>query len=194
MTDFRFNPFTFKFRPVNKTGEIKTAQFFPAFNRVGFFLSETPIRVQGVPIAIVCGGDTLAEVSSTATPEENNFRVSYGNLTTGANVGFVEIHASRVGQVATIIYRAIGVNLNASHRADARNTYNRAVHFKKNLTVRGVTIGIVSGVNTISAGGVKITNAADAVDAADAVPLGQLNTLSDFYVNDLRDRVAALYS
>lgn len=155
MIDFRFDPFLFAFRPKAITGEVKTVQHFSAFNRVGFFLAETPQRLTTAPMSIICAGDTLSEVSHVATPAANNFRVSYGNVNNFASVGFVEIHASRVGQVAVINYRGLGVNLNSSLRTDARKNLERSLSTPKNATAQSL---VVAGTSALS-GNVSMASA-----------------------------------
>lgn len=132
-------------------------------------------------------------MTSTAEPGVDNFRVSYGNLSTGANVGFVEVHASRVGQVATINYRGVGVNLNASFRSDAKANLQRSVIVNGAVVCGSVTVGNDSIPASLELNA-RLQNVGDAVADNDAVPLSQLTTLSNFYVNELRDRVAALYA
>jgi len=171
MADFRFNPFRFQYRPVNITGEVKTVAFFPAFGRYGFFLNETPVRLQTQPVSIICAGDTLAEVGRTATPDANNFRVDYGNVNNAASTGFVEIHSSRVGQVATINYRAVGVNLNASFRSDAKANLQRSV-IAPNAAAQGLNLpGRFTAQNDISANGLRFRKIADALASGDMLNL-----------------------
>lgn len=185
MIDIRINPFTFEYRPTNKTGEVKTVQYFDAFKKVGYFLSEMPIRLNTQPVSIVCGGDTLAEVGRTVTPGENNFRVDYGNVNNAASTGFVEIHASRIGQVAVNSYRAIGGNLNSSHRSDAVKNIQRSVSVAGGLTSEGLSISggmlargnvalATGGGSTISAGGKRILAVASAVADTDAMTFGDV--------------------
>lgn len=147
MIDLRFDPFLFEFRPKNLTGETKTVQHFPAFNRVGFFLSETPQRLTTSPMSVVCGGDALSGVSRATSPAVNNFRTDYGNVNTFAQAGFVEVHVSRVGQVAVVNYRGLGVNLNSSLRADARKNLQRSMTVAKNANVQSLT---ALGASTLS--------------------------------------------
>src|SRR5690348_5490670 len=117
MIDIRFDPFLSVFRPSNIVGEQRLVEYFPANRRVGFYLKEAPQRLNSQPTSVICGGDTLAEVGRTATPGEDNFRVDYGTVNNFAATGFVEIHATRIGQVAFVNYRCLGVNLNSSFRA-----------------------------------------------------------------------------
>jgi hypothetical protein len=147
MIDLRFDPFRFEFRPKTITGETKTVQHFPAFNRVGFFLNETPQRVTSYPIVIVCAGDTLSEVSRVTSPAIDNFRVDYGNVNNFAQAGFVEVNSDRIGQVALVNYRGLGVNLNASLLDLPTPNIERSL-----ITAQGATVGVgvtVEGVTTI---------------------------------------------
>ena len=157
MIDFRFDPFLFVFKPKNITGEVRTVQYFPAFNRVGFFLGETPQRLTTAPVSVICAGDTLGEVSRLAAPGVDNFRVDYGNVNNFAQAGFVEIHTSRAGQVAVINYRGLGVNLNASLRTDARKNLQRSIRVAKNATSLSLTVPDSFTVNGgVSAGAQRI--------------------------------------
>jgi len=199
MIDFRFDPFRFQYRAANKTGEVKTVAFFPAFGRHGFFLNETPVRLQTQPVSIICGGDTLSEVGRSAVPDVDNFRVDYGNVNNAASTGFVEIHSSRVGQVATINYRAIGVNLNASFRGDAKANLQRSAIVNGAATVAGTldatalnSVGNVAlatgGGATISASGKRLQNAT-ATNAADAATLAAVAAVSPVRGALLRERL-----
>ncbi|TXH54006.1 MAG: exo-alpha-sialidase [Desulfurellales bacterium] len=192
MVDFRFDPFAFQFRPKNIVGEQKTVQHFPAFNRVGFFLSETPQRLTASPVRVTCGGDVLGEVNATATPGADNFRVSYGNITGGANVGFVEVHASRVGQVAFVNYRGLGANLSFSHRADAVKNLERSVVVSGNVQAEGLNVGPSGNFDfsatpaAVSAKNDRVRALAVPVAANDLIPRDYLadtlfNALSDAY-------------
>lgn len=177
-SDFRFDPFTFKYLPKNITGEVKTVEFFPAFRRCGFFLSETPQRLTSAPMRVICGGDTLAEVSRISAPGVNNFRVDYGNVNNFAQTGFVEIHADRIGQVASINYRGLGNNLNASHRADAVPNIQRSIRTPLNATAAGLTMTALEIAAGISAknkrfGGVNAVIAGDLVSLAQFIGLNR---------------------
>lgn len=153
MIDFRFDPFLFQYRPKNIIGETKTVQYFSAFKRVGFFLDETPQRLTSAPMVVVCGGDTLGEVPRSATPGADNFRVDYGNVNNFAATGFVEIHVSRIGQIATINQRGLGANLNSSHREDARANLQRSARVMRDTSVNSLRVpgSLVAGAD-ISAG------------------------------------------
>ncbi|TXH45853.1 MAG: exo-alpha-sialidase [Desulfurellales bacterium] len=199
MIDFRFDPFRFQYRAANKTGEVKTVAFFSAFGRYGFFLNETPVRLQTQPVSIICGGDTLSEVGRSAVPDVDNFRVDYGNVNNAASTGFVEIHSSRVGQVATINYRAIGVNLNASFRGDAKANLQRSAIVNGAATVAGTldatalnSVGNVAlatgGGATISASGKRLQNAT-ATNATDAATLESVAAVSPVRGALLRERL-----
>lgn len=177
-SDFRFDPFTFKYLPKNITGEAKTVEFFPAFRRCGFFLSETPQRLTSAPMRVICGGDTLAEVSRISAPAVNNFRVDYGNVNNFAQTGFVEIHADRIGQVASINYRGLGNNLNASRRADAVPNIQRSIRTPLNATAAGLTMPALEITAGISAknkrfGGVNAVTAGDLVSLAQFIGLNR---------------------
>jgi len=169
--NFRFDPVTFQYRPVIIVGHVRQVQHFAAFNRVGFFLSETPQRLTTNPISIICGGDPLGEVPKTATPGEDNFRVDYGNVNNFASTGFVEIHVSRIGQVAVINQRGLGVNLNSSHRDDARANIQRSVSVATDVVVNSLTVpGSFSAGDAISAGMQRIRNIST-VSATDLINL-----------------------
>lgn len=172
MIDFRFDPFRFQYRAANKTGEVKTVAFFPAFGRYGFFLNETPVRLQTQPVSIICGGDTLSEVGRAAVPGVDSFRVDYGNVNNAASTGFVEIHSSRVGQVATVNYRGVGVNLNASFRSDAKANLQRSVIVNGAATVTSVldaaALNAVGSVALATGGGATINASAKRLQNATA--------------------------
>lgn len=194
-TDMRFDPFRFEYRPVNLTGETRLVEYHTAFKRVGFFLKETPQRLQTQRISIVCGGDDLAEVGRTVEPPVDNFRVDYGNLNAAASTGFVEVHASRIGQIATVDYRGLGKNLNASDRQDGRWTITRSVKVNANFDSSAMAVTDSAEFRgTISMNDLRFRDGAEAIDDTDALTLGQVETMSTDAIDELRDRVNALYA
>jgi len=178
MIDLRFDPFLFEFRPKNLTGEIKTVRHFPAFNRVGFFLNETPQRLTSRPVSIICAGDTLSEVGRLTAPGADDFRIDYGNVANFAQTGFVEINAARVGQVAVINYRGLGVNLNASLRDDAMPNLQRSVIANQNATVQGLTVTGSLDFSTILSAGMQRLRDLTTVSASDIINLATFTGLT----------------
>jgi len=174
MIDLRLDPFKFEFRPKTITGEIKTVRHFPAFNRVGFFLNETPQRVTSRPVSIICAGDTLSEVGRLTSPGVDNFRIDYGNVANFAQAGFVELNASRIGQIAVINYRGLGVNLNASLLDDATPNIERSVSTPANVTARGLSVtGSLSFIPPVLSAGMQRIRDLSSVSANDIISLSK---------------------
>lgn len=187
----RFDPFRFEYRPVNLTGETRLVEYHTAFKRVGFFLKETPQRLQTQRISIVCGGDELAEVGRTVEPPIDNFRVDYGNINAAASTGFVEVHASRIGQIATVNYRGLGKNLNASDRQDGRWTITRSVKVNANFDSSAMAVTDSAEFRgTISMSAHRLRNLEGGGLDNDAITRSQL----DEQYAELKDRVNALYA
>ena len=147
---------------------------FPAFNRVGFFLNETPQRVTSRPVSIICAGDTLSEVGRLTSPGEDNFRIDYGNVANFAQVGFVELNSSRIGQIAVINYRGLGVNLNASLLDDATPNIQRSVSTPANVTARGLSVtGSLSFIPPVLSAGMQRIRDLSSVSANDIINISK---------------------
>lgn len=177
MTDFRFDPFEEKFLPTFRTGELYTAKTFSELNnRTGFFLRELPQR--RIPSTVnIIGADLapLAEVSRSTPPGVTEFRVDYSQLFFWSS-GFVEVHASRAGEQFSAAYHSLGAGLNASHRADAKFTFNRGVTTTRDTVARSFSAGglfAVHGLPTV--GTARLRAVADAEAETDLVSLGFMN-------------------
>lgn len=166
MTDLRFDPFDFVFRPKAVIGESKTIEFFPAINRTGFFCDETPIKKGAFVLSV--NGTPFSEVPFSVEPSATFFRVSYGNEKARASVGFVEVEPARAGEIAIFNYTGAGVNLNASFRSDARKNFERSIKTGGAVGVNSLFAGIGVSSGFLSGGGQKLRTGA-AVDGTDAL-------------------------
>lgn len=189
---YRRDPFTGDFLPRwNDGDEIHVAALQESNGRFGFFTFEAP-QLRS-PSSFVCSvlsdeydptGTPLRENARLDAPDSDEFRVDY-DADTYIGTGFVEVHASRVGQFFKVGYHGLGTPPRWLTHLRATLAISGDFSVAGNLTV-GSRLRVVDEYDDeyfsaegaeISAHGNRVQNVGTAVDEYDALPLGQAESL-----------------
>lgn len=189
---YRRDPFTADFVPRwNEGDEMHQAVLQESNGRYGFFTYEAPqLRI---PSSFVCAvltdeydttGTPMRENARLDAPDADEFRVDY-DADTFIGTGFVEVHASRVGQYFMVGYHGLGTPPRWLTHLRAALSITGDYSVAGGLTV-GQRLSVIDEYGdeyfsaegtVISAHSQRMRDVANAVDEYDALPLGQAETL-----------------
>lgn len=188
---YRRDPFTGDFVPRwNEGDEMHQAVLQESNGRYGFFLFEAP-QLRS-PSSFVCAvladeydttGTPLRENARLDAPDADEFRVDY-DADGYFGTGFVEVHASRVGQYFMTGYHGVGTpprwltHLRAALSVTGDFSVAGSLTVGQRLSVGDEYDEYFSAEGAeISAHGNRLQDVANAVDEYDGVPLGQAESL-----------------
>lgn len=189
---YRRDPFTADFVPRwNEGDEMHQAILQESNGRYGFFTYEAPqLRI---PSSFVCAvladeydltGTPLRENARLDAPDADEFRVDY-DADTFIGTGFVEVHASRVGQYFMVGYHGLGTpprwltHLRATLSVSEDFAVAGDLEVGQTLTVdeyadlRGSVSMASAELAEINANNKRVQNVGTAVDEYDGLSVGQ---------------------